>query len=484
VQQAGSKPLFKDSMSPPLAVLAYACGIAVLFFLDRDSSVHTSKALWVPVIWLWIVGSRAVSVWLGIAPVDTTNVQLDSPVDRFVYLVLLVAGLIVLVRRGGKAIGVLQANWPILSYGAFCLVSVVWSDFPGVALKRWIKATGDLVMVLIITTDADRKGALKRVLSRVGFILLPTSVLFIKYFPNLGRGFSPWDGTPWNTGVTTNKNLLGVIVLVLALGTLWRVLTLVRSKGQRNRGRHLLAQATALSFAVALLVLANSATSRACFVLGTVLMLATSLPAIRRRPRAVHALVLMMVLTAGLTMLFGGGAGIAHALRRKADLTGRTEIWDVLIPMAPNPVVGAGFESFWLGPRVDKVRNTFLGNPMNEAHNGYLEVYLNLGWIGVVLIAWIVISGYRRAAATFSRDPAFGSLLLSYVATAAVYNVTEAGFRMLCPNWIFLLFAVVAASGTVSGSKDVALRCFGPPTHSVARSFRADGAPWLRGTRV
>ncbi|MGA8985868.1 MAG: O-antigen ligase family protein, partial [Candidatus Acidiferrales bacterium] len=323
------------------------------------------------------------SVWLGLEAADATNVQLDSPVDRYCYLALLVVGLIVLIHRGGKTFSQLQANWPILFYCAFCLVSVTWSDFPDVALKRWIKASGDLVMVLIIITDGEPKRALERVLSRVGFILLPTSVLLIKYFPSLGRGFSPWDGTPWNTGVTTNKNSLGVIVLVLTLGIVWRVLTLLRSKGQPNRGRHLLAQVTILCFGVALLVLANSATSRACFALGALLMLATSLPALRRRPRAVHALILIMVLTAGLTMLFGGGASIAHALGRKADLTGRTEIWDALIPMVPNPVFGAGFESFWLGSRLLQVRAAFLGNPLNEAHNGYLEVYLNLGWIGV-----------------------------------------------------------------------------------------------------
>jgi exopolysaccharide production protein ExoQ len=471
-------------MSPSLATIAYVGGIASLFFLDRDSSVRTSKALWIPVIWLWIVGSRAVSVWLGLEAADATNVQLDSPVDRYCYLALLVVGLIVLIHRGGKTFSNLQANWPILIYCAFCLVSVTWSDFPDVAFKRWIKALGDLVMVLIIITDDEPKRALERVLSRVGFILLPMSVLLIKYFPNLGRGFSPWDGTPWNTGVTTNKNSLGVIVLVLTLGIVWRVLTVLRSKGQPNRGRHLLAQVTILLFGLALLVLANSATSRACFALGTVLMLATSLPAIRRRPGAVHALILIMVLTAGLTMLFGGGAGIAHALGRKADLTGRTEIWDVLIPMVPNPVVGAGFESFWLGPRLLEVRTAFLGNPLNEAHNGYIEVYLNLGWIGVGLIAWILISGYRRAAAAFRLDPPFGSLLLAYVAAGAVYNITEAGFRMLCPNWIFLLFAVVAASSVVLESKHAARQPVSTPTDGVVRSFVNRGAPSLRRTRV
>jgi hypothetical protein len=439
----------------------------------------------VPVLWLWIVGSRAASVWLGITPSDVTDVQLDNPVDRYIYLVLLLAGLIVLVLRSRKTIAALAANWPILIFCAYCLVSVSWSDFPDVSFKRWIKALGDIVMVLIIVTDTDPKAAFKRVLSRVGFVLLPVSVLLIKYYPYLGRGYSIWDGTPWNTGVTTNKNSLGVIVFVITLGAVWRVLTLLRSKGQPNRGRNLLAQATLLCFGMALLVMANSATSKACFALGATLMLSTSLPAISRRPRAVHALILTMVLTAGLTMLLGGGADIAHALGRRSDLTGRTEIWDALIPMVPNPIIGAGFESFWLGPRLDKVRYRFLGNPLNEAHNGFLEVYLNLGWIGVGLISWMLISGYRRAAAAFRVDPAFGSLLLSYVAAAIIYNVTEAGFRMLGPNWIFLLFAIVAASATVADAKGATVPHFipAPPTGGVARAFAGDGAPSLRGSR-
>ena len=462
-------------MSPSLATLVCAMGMVGLFYLDRNSSGRASPALWVPVAWIWIVGSRTVSVWLGLAPADTTDVQLDSPMDRLVFLVLLVIGVVILARRAGKTITMLEANWPILSYWAFCLLSVAWSDFPEVAFKRWVKACGDLVIILIIATDADVKLALKRVLSRVGFILFPTSVLLIKYFPQLGRGFSPWDGTPWNTGVTTNKNSLGVIVFVVTLGLLWNVLSLLRSKNQPNRNRHLLAQVIALSFGVWLLVLANSATSRACFALGAVMILATSMPVISRHPKAVHVLIFVMVLSVALTMLFGGGAGIAHAMGRKADLTGRTEIWDALVPMVPNAIYGAGFETFWLGPRLDQVRYIFLGNPLNEAHNGFLEVYLNLGLLGVFLIIWILISGYRRAAAAFRHDPAFGSLLLAYVAAGAVYNVTEAGFRLLCPNWIFLLFAVVAATGVASTSKDVALRS--------VDSGRT-GAPPLRAIRL
>ena len=76
-------------MNPSVASLVYACGIAGLFYLERDKSVRTSKALWLPVVYLWVVGSRPVSEWLGIAPAVGTNVQLDgSPVDRLFFAAL------------------------------------------------------------------------------------------------------------------------------------------------------------------------------------------------------------------------------------------------------------------------------------------------------------------------------------------------------------------------------------------------------------
>jgi exopolysaccharide production protein ExoQ len=437
-------------VGPYLATLVYAVGIAGLFYLDRDRSLRTSKALWIPVIWLWIVGSRAISVWLNMTPAAGLDVQMDgSPLDRLVFGALLLVGIMVLLGRGQRSIVFAKASWPLLIYLGFCLLSVTWSDFPDVAFKRWLKAIGDLVMVLIVLTDENPTGAFRRVLTRVGFVLLPMSVLLIKYYPDLGRRFDPWFGTAFNTGVTTDKNLLGVTVFVISLGTLWHILTLLRSKDRLDRRRHLLAHGALFFLGMWLLYVANSATSQASFCLGAVLLLATNLRSIRQHPNRVHALVLMMMLFAGITALLGGTAGIARALGRKSDLTGRTQIWAVLMTVAPNPVVGAGFESFWLGPRKAKIWNAFPGNLLNEAHNGYLEAYLNVGAVGLGLILLILISGYRRAVAAFRRAPDLGGIMVSYVVAATAYNITEAGFRMLNPIWIFLLFAVLAASATV-----------------------------------
>jgi len=162
-----------------------------------------------------------------------------------------------------------------------------------------------------------------------------------------------------------------------------------------------------------------------------------------------------IILVGAVTLLFGGESIVTGALGRRADL-GRMDIWKASIAAADNPVFGTGFESFW-NTNVEKValglRNYWGPTVHNlvSAHNGYIEVYLDLGWVGVCLIALILISGYRHAVSCFRRDPQFGGLLLTYIATCAFYSITEVGFRVLTPSWIFLLLAVVSASGFSAG---------------------------------
>ena len=181
-------------------------------------------------------------------------------------------------------------------------------------------------------------------------------------------------------------------------------------------------------------------------MLGALLMLATSLRRVRGRPAAVHATVLTFVLLGGLTKITGADTAVVQALGRKPDLTGRaSEIWPLVIPMAPNALLGAGFESFWLGPRLQKVWDAIPNLYVSEAHNGYIELYLQLGAIGILLVVLILVHGYRSSVAAFRVDPDLGSLMLAYVLTAAMYSYTEAGFRMLFFQWSFLLLAIFGA---------------------------------------
>ena len=182
-------------MGTSLALLVCIIGVAGLFFLDRDKSVRPSLALWLPVIWLWIVGSRPVSSWLGMGTtsVDTLDATLNgSPMDAAIFAALLIIGAMVLLHRWKKTSAYLAVSGPILLYFLYCLMSVTWSPFHDSAFKRWTKAVGDLVMVLIILTDGQPIAALRRLYSRVGFILFPFSVLLIRY-SDMGRAYQEME---------------------------------------------------------------------------------------------------------------------------------------------------------------------------------------------------------------------------------------------------------------------------------------------------
>ena len=445
-------------MNPILATVICACGIAGLFYLNRDRTVKTSGALWIPVIYFWIMGSRSVSEWFNIGHPGDADSQLEgSPVDAAVFGLLIIAAVAVLSRRKHRTLILLRSNVAILLYFVFCLISTTWSVHPDVAFKRWVKSIIDIAMVLVIVTDARPLTALKRFISRTGFILLPTSVLFIKYIPNLGRSFAA-NGVGMDTGTTTNKNVFGLVILVISLGTLWQIISLIRTRAGAKRNQQLMAQCALLLFGLVLFRMADSATSLACFLLGSSFLVATNLRMFRTRPGWIQALCLGTVSLVIVIFLVSGSTDIAGALGRQSNLSGRTDIWAALLPTVPNALIGAGFESYWIGPSPAIAWATLSHagwwHPellVTEAHNGYIEMYLNLGWAGVGLITIVIVAGFRRVMEAVRKDAWAGSLPLAYIMAAMFYDLTEAGFRSLNPMWIFLLLGIFTATGVKAG---------------------------------
>jgi len=436
----------------PIALILFSLAIWGLFALSRDRTRRTGGALWLPVIWLALAASRSVTQWMevfglagGISFTAEGQYVEGSPFDRAVYLALTVCGLVVLLARRRRLGNTLLANLPILLFFFYCGVSIFWSDFPDVALKRWIKALGDLVMVLVVLTDPDPVAAFKRLFSRVGLLLLPLSVLFIKYYPDLGRSYHPDVGF-WSasyTGVTTSKNLLGMTTLLFGLSFWWLFLQALQRRKDRRRMVLLMVYGISLLAVVWLFRMAQSATALACFVLGAALIAITELTKLGRRTGIRHLLVLAALVVPVVAVFAPFGGGMLGIIGRDATLTGRTDIWRLALDMRGNPLVGTGFESFWLGWRLLKVQNAYRFQ-LQEAHNGYLEVYLNLGWIGIVLLLGLIITGYRNVQGAFRRKSEIASLLLGFFVVALVYNLTEAGFRTLNPMWIVFLLATLA----------------------------------------
>ena len=184
-------------------------------------------------------------------------------------------------------------------------------------------------------------------------------------------------------------------------------------------------------------------TSLSCFLMASGLIAFTTFSKFGRKKWAVHSLVALMVSICFCTLFLNLGTGMLETIGRDPTLTGRTEIWHEVIGMTPSGLFGAGFESFWLGTRLEKIWSLHWWHP-NEAHNGYIETYLNLGWIGVMLLATVLVTGYQNAVAAYRRDPATGKVRLAYFVIGVVFNFTEAAFKTLSSIWIMFLLAVIA----------------------------------------
>ncbi len=437
-------------MPPPIATLLFALGILGLFALNKDAKTRTSPALWIPVIWLTIAGSRMASQWIaaisGSATLYTAEQLLDgNPFDRALLTGLLLLGVVVLFRRGSRVEALLRINAPIIVFFLYCGLSAAWSDYADVSFKRWIKALGDLAMVLVVLTDLDPSAAVKRLMTRVGFLLIPASILFSKYYTHLGKGFGE-GGEGYYTGVATSKNELGGICLLFGLGAVWRLCGYFRGKRSSRRPGLLIAQGVVLGMVLWLFWKAQTMTALACFLMAGALLIVACFPWFTRRTWVVHTLVIVMLLVSFSALFLGVGSGLLTTMGKDATLTGRTAVWDLVLSLTKNRLIGTGFESFWLGPRQEKIWSVYWWHP-NEAHNGYIEVFLNLGWIGVSLLAVLLVTGYHTVMCALRRHPGPAGLRLAFFMVAVAYNFTESAVRIMHPVWICFLLATIAVPG-------------------------------------
>jgi exopolysaccharide production protein ExoQ len=427
---------------PLIAAIICALVVWELFRLNREGEARSSKALWIPTIWLFLATSRNVSAWLQYSPGGVSDQYVEgSPLDRAVLTAILALGVIVLLGRSRRVGTVLQSNLPILLYFLYCGISIAWSDYPDVSFKRWFRALGDVVMVLIVLTDPDWVLALRRLLARVGFVLVPVSILFIRYFPQMGRSYTR-GGTPTWTGVATDKNGLGLLSLVFGLAFIFRFLQLYRGEGGTAKSGPRIALGTLIVMTFYLLWEANSATAFSCYFLAGVPMVLTYLFRWARKPAILNVMVVAVLGVAFTAIFLDAGSGMLENLGRNSTLTGRTNIWRSAFGIVQNPLFGTGYESFWVGPRL-KQMEVLIDQGVNQAHNGYIEVFLNLGWIGIAVLSLFLISGYGRIVAAVRRMGPVASLRLAYLIVAVVYNFTEAGFKMNHPVWITLLLVTM-----------------------------------------
>jgi exopolysaccharide production protein ExoQ len=434
--------------------LALLLNFALIFYLFRwDRKKHPQQptgAMWVPLLWVLIIASRFVSEWLSGTSASMSSgggYEEGSPIDRIIFFGLIILGTLILISRKVKVGQILSENKGLVIFLGFSLLSLAWSDYSFVAFKRWIKVLGHPIMVLVLLTEPQPAESMKALLRRTAYVLITLSVTLIKYVPELGRGFSGWTGAGLNTGVTTNKNALSCLCLVVGLFLVWTLLMRLKEK-PANGG--VMVPLSLLGATLWLLNGAESSTGLVCFIVGTAVLVLLHSRSLQLEKRAFGAYLVVTLLFVGSLYLAGVNKMVIEALGEDSTLTGRTEVWDDVMALHDSPILGAGFESFWLGPRIAFLWDKYWWHP-NQAHNGYIETYINLGAAGLVVFAIAIFSSYRKIRVAYGRSIPLASLWFTYLVVMLLYNFTEATFKAL--HLLFFLFFLVSVE--YSHKKDV-----------------------------
>lgn len=421
-----------------LALSACVLFIIWLFASDRKLRPMASWALWIPFLWVMFIGSRSSTNWASqeMNPEQLyANALEGSPVDRNIFLILIIAGAIALWRRRLNWSRILASNPWLFAFVLYCGLSLAWSDYSFVCLKKWIKELGNVIMILLIVTEENPGAAFRAVFARYVNVAVPLSALLVTFFTNLGSYVVRSEIA--YCGIAKHKNGLGAIMAISGIFLAWELVGM--RPGERSK-TDMAVRTVLFAMVVWLLLKASSATALVCMALGIAVLLCMRVPLFRRQVQhlgtyslttglLIYILVSYPIITDTFFKLVG----------REPTFTGRTYIWAGLLKEHVNPFLGTGFQSFWLKPGMME-RYDFI----NEAHNGYLEIYLNCGLIGLfLLVAAIVLTGYKLKQEVLHGN-SFATLLFSFLVVIVFYNLTEAVFGRLNLTWFVFLVAALA----------------------------------------
>ncbi|WP_239490835.1 O-antigen ligase [Luteitalea sp. TBR-22] len=390
-----------------------------------------------------LAGSRFLSRWLAIVGIGMTgggSAADGSPIDMVAFLVLMTLMAVSLARRNINWPSLLGANWTLCALYAFGLLSITWSADPVVALKRLIKSTGTVAAALVILTDKYPYKALRSVMTSLSVVLLPLSILFIKYYPEIGRQYHS-TGAQMMTGVTTQKNSLGELCMLTGLYASWNLLH-VRPTGGNNGGRlpwHV--ALPVLAMVAWLMLLADSATALVCLATATGVHFIGRSPQIASRPTRL-ALVLAATASSYVILQFGFdiNAVLLGLLNRRPDLTTRVPMWEDLLATAANPLVGFGWQSFSLTEQHSRIFERW---QVVSVHNTYLDLYLNLGLVGLALYGLVWLRGVWSSVRCLTASYQQGVLRISLLLVVALYGWTETvDLGVSNMYWVLLLAAI------------------------------------------
>ena len=352
----------------------------------------------------------------------------------FLYLVMLI-----FVRKSVREL--LHLLWGnkllVLLLGWACL-SVGWSIDRPVTIRH----LGALLLSSFFGVYLACRFSLReqlRLVSVALWIVIASSVAACIFFPSYGiRTEQSTTGPAWQ-GVFSDKNALARTAVLAAL-----ILALYSVK--RVRRPAVLIGILLIFF---LVILTQAKTSLVYFLLGMVAF--PFVRAFQNNPAKRRKIIAFALLTFGgvAAWTYYNWENFTYSLGKDPGLTGRVALWGLSMTwIADRPFVGHGFDAFWsdyYGPAADfRAASGWL--EATHAHNGFINLWLDLGAIGVLIFAVGAAVTYRRTLELAKTSASVeGIWPVSFLAFYLVYSVTETSFLSRSDLlWILYVATVLA----------------------------------------
>lgn len=308
-----------------------------------------------------------------------------STVRALSMLALVIA--LALLKRSPDLLRLARSAWPAVLPLAVAWLSLSWSVAPQLSLQRLLSLTTVSALGLLLASGRDICGQLRLIaIALLAVMMITVTVVWLS--PQVGVMHGVHAGI-WRGWYSSRNHLARAMALACPVAVLMAL------GGEWPRWR----ASAMLSAAVVLLYLAGSRTAPA--VASVTMAGIAALLGLRRLTAARRQLVLRfaaaaLLSSAVLAIVYAGP--LFRWLGGDAALTERGQIWRVLFDLAADrPWLGYGFGAFWQGPHGPSlVAQVRLGRYPWHAHDGFLELALDLGLLGLgVFLATFVIVGQR-----------------------------------------------------------------------------------------
>lgn len=336
-------------------------------------------------------------------------------------------------RRRAYPLLLLSAAIPLLV--GLALASTLWSIAPAITLRRAVEFAGTTVLAYWLAARFA-PDELLRLLAAACVIDILGSLAVGAALPGIGRTTGGIYNGTWR-GIFDDKNVFGQTMALAAF-------TLPAAAMASETGWVRLGSWILVGIAAGLIVLAQSMSSL------VVLMVMCALSVIARAKRlsrfdiAVLALLFYVVVLAVVALvLMAGIPAVLHFFGRDPTLTGREGVWDLAVDaITAKPLLGYGYGAFWaedLGWA--RFIATEEGWTAAHAHNGLLELALDVGLVGVGGFLVAYVGGLRRAFDRFrEHNDASATWSLLYLIYLFCVNITETGIaRLNDVKWVLFV---------------------------------------------